>query len=294
MLDMSYEQWMKVIRPKVQGTWNLHKVTKARQEPLDFFLLYSSLGSISGQIGQANYSAANTFLDAFVGYRHSLGLPCCCLGVGIMEDVGYLSENQDTLHALKATAIHTVREQEYLDAVHLMLTRSFNTPNKVPASGYVSRSNVGLGVRSNLPILASNNRTIWRRDPRMLIYQNLEKASGAHSSLGSSDSEKFRSLMRDINTNTVLLESSETAMLLAKEIGSTLYGFMMRSDEEVELEAPLNVLGVDSLISVELKNWLRHKVGVEFSVLELVGASGIQEIARKAQTKLMEKAKARA
>ncbi|KAJ8130650.1 hypothetical protein O1611_g2979 [Lasiodiplodia mahajangana] len=98
---MSLDDWNAVTRPKVQGTWNLHNITLSRQLDLDFFLLFSSLSGIMGQVGQSNYASANTFLDAFVEYRTGLGLPCTAIDLGAMEGVGYLSENQELLRKMQ-------------------------------------------------------------------------------------------------------------------------------------------------------------------------------------------------
>ncbi|KAI8316560.1 Highly reducing polyketide synthase gloL [Colletotrichum sp. SAR11_240] len=123
--DMTFEQWQTTVDPKVQGTWNLHNALQQHQsEPLDFFFLFSSLSGLGGQIGQANYAAGNAFLDAFVQYRHSKGLACSVLDIGIMEDIGVLAREQNRLEALRATKQHCLHEQDLLDALELMIRRS--------------------------------------------------------------------------------------------------------------------------------------------------------------------------
>ncbi|KAJ0322305.1 hypothetical protein Brms1b_002104 [Colletotrichum noveboracense] len=123
--DMTFEQWQTTVDPKVQGTWNLHNALQQYQsEPLDFFFLFSSLSGLGGQIGQANYAAGNVFLDAFVQYRHSKGLACSVLDIGIMEDIGVLAREQNRLEALRATKQHCLHEQDLLDALELMIRRS--------------------------------------------------------------------------------------------------------------------------------------------------------------------------
>ncbi|KAI8313273.1 Highly reducing polyketide synthase gloL [Colletotrichum sp. SAR11_59] len=123
--DMTFEQWQTTVDPKVQGTWNLHNSLQQHQsEPLDFFFLFSSLSGLGGQIGQANYAAGNAFLDAFVQYRHSKGLACSVLDIGIMEDIGVLAREQNRLEALRATKQHCLHEQDLLGALELMLRRS--------------------------------------------------------------------------------------------------------------------------------------------------------------------------
>ncbi|GKT45747.1 highly reducing polyketide synthase gloL [Colletotrichum spaethianum] len=122
--DMTFEQWRATVSPKVQGTWNLHYALQAQREPLDFFFLFSSLSGLGGQIGQANYAAGNTFLDAFVQYRHSQGLACSVLDIGIMEDIGVLARENNRLEALRTISQHCLHEQDLLDAMELMIQRS--------------------------------------------------------------------------------------------------------------------------------------------------------------------------
>jgi hypothetical protein len=89
-LKMSSTEWSEAVTPKIQGTMNLHEATKDTE--LDF-VLFGSLSGVIGMPGQANYAAANTFLDGFVQYRHHLGLTASAIDIGAMEDVGYLAHN---------------------------------------------------------------------------------------------------------------------------------------------------------------------------------------------------------
>ncbi|KAI8317779.1 Reducing polyketide synthase DEP5 [Colletotrichum sp. SAR11_240] len=73
VLRMTYDEWRACIEPKIQGTENLHKALA--QSSLDFFVLFSSIGGLVGNIGQANYNAANTYLDAFVrAFLYEIGV----------------------------------------------------------------------------------------------------------------------------------------------------------------------------------------------------------------------------
>jgi NAD(P)-dependent dehydrogenase (short-subunit alcohol dehydrogenase family) len=89
--SMTHDDFHTTTTNKVRGTWNLHEASKIHRSPLDFFTLLSSISGVIGQKGQANYSAANTFLDAFARYRHTLGLRAHSLDLGVIEDVGYVS-----------------------------------------------------------------------------------------------------------------------------------------------------------------------------------------------------------
>ncbi|GIJ92472.1 putative PKS/NRPS-like protein biosynthetic cluster [Aspergillus pseudoviridinutans] len=71
---MTVEEYHATISSKVQGAWNMHHAAQHLNLSLDFFTMLSSISGVVGQKGQANYAAANVFMDAFAVYRQSLGL----------------------------------------------------------------------------------------------------------------------------------------------------------------------------------------------------------------------------
>ncbi|KAL8671106.1 MAG: hypothetical protein Q9168_004388 [Polycauliona sp. 1 TL-2023] len=305
MSDMNFEQWQAAVLPKVQGTWNLHHEFLKQDQPLDFFLLFSSLSGLGGQPGQSNYAAGNTFLDAFVQYRHSLGLPASVLDIGIMEDVGFVSNNASLLESLKSSSMHLLQEQDLLDSIQLMIERSsppLRSPPGPPPStsttspstltrAYVNPSQVAIGVRSSN---AANSRSIWKRDIRMAVCRNLETGTGGTGTgTGDSDTGRLKQFLSDSRLNPGLLDVSESTTLLAEETGTTLAAFMMRGDEQLDLHVSMAALGVDSLVSIELRNWFRSKVGVDLTVLEVVNCGSLMALAEHAAMKLKEKYQAR-
>jgi acyl transferase domain-containing protein len=83
---MHPDQLHKVLSPKVDGAWNLHRATA--DLTLDQFILFSSAASVLGTAGQANYAAANAFLDALAADRAAQGLPGLSIGWGWWENTG--------------------------------------------------------------------------------------------------------------------------------------------------------------------------------------------------------------
>uniref|UniRef100_UPI0004C59912 beta-ketoacyl reductase n=1 Tax=Streptomyces sp. NRRL F-5126 TaxID=1463857 RepID=UPI0004C59912 len=83
-----------VLRPKADAAWNLHQQTKHLN--LSAFILYSSITGILGNPGQANYAAANTFLDALAHHRHTHGLAATSLAWGLWQQTSTMSSHLDS------------------------------------------------------------------------------------------------------------------------------------------------------------------------------------------------------
>ena len=97
------ERFLKVTAPKMPGAWNLHKCSE--RLPLDFFVAFSSVSTLIGNVGQSSYVAANAFLDALCAYRRSLGLPALTVNWGRIADVGYVARHGDVERMLSHDGI---------------------------------------------------------------------------------------------------------------------------------------------------------------------------------------------
>ncbi|KAL9619044.1 MAG: hypothetical protein Q9160_006299 [Pyrenula sp. 1 TL-2023] len=166
MSQMSYNDWEQCVRPKVQGTWNLHHATATVK--LDFFLLFSSICGMSGQWGQANYNAANSFLDAFVNYRHSQDLPASVADIGFMGEIGMAMENLAMVDKFKASGYQFLGEQDLIDALTIAINHS--RPEKNALTG---KSQLGLGFASSRPITDPSTRVVWKKDARWAFSHQL-------------------------------------------------------------------------------------------------------------------------
>ncbi|PYV11715.1 MAG: hypothetical protein DMG07_18590, partial [Acidobacteria bacterium] len=86
LASADWSRFARVFAPKVDGSWNLHRAT--RSDPLDFFVLFSSIAGLMGSPGQGNHAAANAFLDALADARRSRGLPGLSVGWGGWGETG--------------------------------------------------------------------------------------------------------------------------------------------------------------------------------------------------------------
>ncbi len=114
---MTASSWDEVLRPKVQGAWNLHTLTE--QMPLDFFVCFSSIAAVWGSARQAHYAAANAFLDALCHYRQHLGLPALSINWGPIADGGMLDTHSQTW--LQGRGVRAMKRDEALEVLDQLL-----------------------------------------------------------------------------------------------------------------------------------------------------------------------------
>jgi surfactin family lipopeptide synthetase A len=115
LIRKPYAVFEEVLAAKVNGTMNLHELT--RENPVKCFLLFSSITSLLGAIGQSDYTAANAFLDAFASYRESNNLPVQVVNWSGWKEVGMLKDHgveEETFFDLLPTKLG-------LEALHIVL-----------------------------------------------------------------------------------------------------------------------------------------------------------------------------
>ncbi|KAL8720960.1 MAG: hypothetical protein Q9181_007808 [Wetmoreana brouardii] len=282
LLNFTHNEWHAAVNPKVEGAWNLHRALSG--QTLDFFVLFSSISAVVGQWGQGNYAAANTFLDSFVQYRHGLGLPASAIDVGVMEDVGYVSQNPAIPEQFKATSTHTLREAGLLDALQLMMTKRTSMPPST--AGYCNPMQIVIGLRTTRSLSDPNNRAIWKRDVRMSLYRNME---GETQSISGALNEDLKHFLAAVARQPSMLNEQSNLDFLTRQIATRLYSLMLQSEDEVDVRQSLSALGVDSLVAIEIRNWWRQNLGLEITVLEIMNSGSIEQLGKNAADRLQRK-----
>ncbi|MCB9957491.1 MAG: SDR family NAD(P)-dependent oxidoreductase [Rhodospirillaceae bacterium] len=90
--DLTADRLDRVLRAKARGAWNLHQATRGRA--LDLFVFYSSFAVTIGNVGQANYAAANGFLDGLAAHRRAVGAHGLSIAWGGILDTGFLTRDE--------------------------------------------------------------------------------------------------------------------------------------------------------------------------------------------------------
>ena len=258
---MSVEEFHEALRPKVKGTWNLHNIALEQNMPLDFFTMLSSVSGVVGQKAQANYAAANVFLDSFSTYRRGLGLPACTVDLGVIEDVGYISEREALAKRLD-TKVWTGIDEGLL---HKIVRFSILEQTKPIGPRSVAQMITGIPVPQKADSFLLN-------DPRFRgLHYAHSKTSAVEDPDGSQDTRAFL---------TLLTAKADAADVLAAAIGLVNRHFVksLGLAEPMEPTKALSGYGLDSLAAVEFRNWVRLELGAEVTALEVINAKTLSSM----------------
>jgi hypothetical protein len=287
--SMSLADWEVAVTPKVSGTQNLQRAVEFFGLELDFFVLFSSLGSIIGHPGQANYAAGNTFQDAFAQCYGGL---VSAIDIGAVVDIGYVANNDVLARHLKESAGYAVGEQEIVEAVSAAMAVKMSG-HHVQANGnldvrqdlarsFVSHNQFATGLATRTPLLSSQNRTTWRKDVRMAVYHNDSHGNKVAGTGSGSDNDVLKTLLVQARADAGILREAETARVFAVETGRKLFELLLKPEEDLITSRSLADLGMDSLVANELRSWWRHTFGFDISVLEMLGMGTLDALGQRA------------
>ncbi|WP_247256077.1 type I polyketide synthase [Pseudomonas moorei] len=247
--NLTREQLQSVLEPKAKGAQYLHELTA--HLPLDFFVLFSSATTLFGNPGQANYVAANHWLEALARHRLALGLPATSVLWGAIDDAGFLARNQDIKDALQSRmGGAALQSQAALQTLERLL----------------------LQRRSGLGVLELDWKALSRFLPAAGSpkFNELARLHGGEQD-EESDADDIQRLLAEMDDPELIELFNE---MLKQEISEIL----RIPTSKLDITRPLQELGLDSLMSVELVVAVEERFGVRLPVMELSEASNIGKI----------------
>jgi hypothetical protein len=255
VLDLSYDEFTATVKSKVEDAWNIYEAFEEAAIRLDFLVMTSSLVTLMDQPGQANYAAANTFLESFPQYRHRAALAASALGVCPIDDIGFVAENPLIRKKLKSQGLWFLPERELLHYVELAILNSHAPVDSAPKNNQVaswkSPGHIVMGLRSQVHLEDTNCQTARRRDRRMGMYHNVPKE--ANDGSAGSSCNQLKAFISRAAEDPVLLAEQSWHDFLAEEIGRRIFRFMMKPEEDMEIDISLTQIGLDSLMAIELR-----------------------------------------
>ncbi|KAL9094794.1 MAG: hypothetical protein Q9165_003065 [Trypethelium subeluteriae] len=272
--SMTLSEWQQCIQCKVQGTWNLHNASLQYNSTLDFFLLLSSLSGIVGHLAQANYAAANAFLNSFALYRQKIGLRACSIDLGAIEDVGYLSERIELAERVDFRSFSGINENQLHKIICTSILQQMHCTSPV-----ATPSEIVTGI-----IFPQSSDSSLRHDIR---FASLFGTSYDTSSRSNDDTGTSRGHVQAF-LNLLKAETSRNTLIgAALELMNRQLMKLLRLDEPIEADRPLSGYGIDSLTAVEFRNWMRTDLGVESTTLEIIGAKTLNALCEGVVAKLI-------
>jgi polyketide synthase 12 len=231
-----------VMAPKVEGAWNLHVLT--RDTALDFFMLFSSGASLLGSPGQAHYAAANAFLDALAWHRRAEGRPALTINWGPWAEVGLATRPEQQRHLTQ----HGIEAMPAADGVR---TLSYLLP--------LSATQVAV-----LRVDWARRRSELRRGLNPPLIADLLRAPAGQPAV---DDALRRAGPR------------ERRRLLQSYLRDQVAGKLGLTPSRLDIQLPLNQLGVDSLIAVELRAQIERDLGIVVPVVQLLDGPSVSGLA---------------
>ncbi|MGW0601351.1 type I polyketide synthase, partial [Streptomyces sp. NPDC002776] len=233
------EELATVWRPKAQAALHLHELTQ--DSDLAFFALYSSVSGVLGGAGQANYAAANSFLDALAHHRRAQGLPATSLAWGLWEQASAMTGELDLAdrRRLSRMGLAPLSSEEGLALLDRALASA--EPALVPARLDLA------GLRGSETVPAVLRGLVRPAPPR----RTADTTAGMRDA-GSALTERLAGLGRaERERHLVELVRRSVAAVLGHASG-----------QSVDAERSFKEQGFDSLTAVELRNRLGTATGL--------------------------------
>ncbi|MFG2639417.1 amino acid adenylation domain-containing protein [Streptomyces sp. NPDC048370] len=249
--DMDRASFDAVLAPKAAGAWLLHH--HLRDEPLDHFVLFSSVAALLTTTGQTNYAAGNAFLDALAHHRRARGLPALSLNWG-------------------PWATGMIEELSLVE--HYRVVRGMSSLS--PAAGTAVLERVFGQDRAQLLIATiSDWKTFlawYPSSPPLVAGLAAEAAASAAGSTGADGQGDYLARFRGAAD-----EEERTGLVAAHFLAPAATVLRVGADR-IDPDAGLGELGLDSLLAMELRARIQAETGVALPVVALLSGAPVREL----------------
>ena len=236
LLQQNREHFATVMAPKIAGAWHLQQLTK--DMPLDFFVVFSSVVSALGFKGQSNYAAANAFLDGFAHWRTALGMKTLSLNWGPWAEVG-----------MAAALGNRERRRWTTQGINLIGMEQ----------GWQILAEALARETAQLTVLPINWNTYARQFAQDEIPPFLRELISQRQTTTIATQAKEEISFDQRLQNTPPEKRAGLILALVRE--QAVKVLCLPASKRVETNRPLREMGLDSLMTVELRNALSTALG---------------------------------
>ncbi|KAL7934338.1 putative polyketide synthase [Trichoderma chlorosporum] len=266
--NMDLEMMQMVLAPKVIGA---RLLDERLTDPLDFFVMFSSFVMVSGNPGQAAYSAASAFTHALANARRARGQAASTIDIGAVYGVGFVTR--------------AGREEEY-DVVKFMFDGlSEQELQALFAEGVVAgraKSKDSVEIVTGMPSIdpVNRDRIPYYNDPRLSYF----KLPTGHGGSESNDATAQGSVKDRLQTARDIDEVRE--ILTNGLVGKLRAALQLGSEDSVSTSAPLIDQGVDSLSAVTVGGWFSKNIDIDIPVLKILGGASVADLVEESLSRL--------
>ncbi|KAM0345449.1 hypothetical protein ACHAPU_006376 [Fusarium lateritium] len=261
--QMTIDEWKQPLAPKITGTINLDKYFAGPD--MDFFVTLSSIVSVIGKSGQSNYAAGNGFQDAFTrAHANHPHTQYVSLNIGAVSIDAHgaleASQNKTAISAIRASlkqnSVMDISFDEFFLNFEYLMTDSARKDGLHQSIQAVTRQSM---MEANDEYLLDN--PVFSQLPHAVE----KKANGT----AKTDKVDFAEALAGVKT------MAEAEQLIQNAALAKFAVFLDRPMEEIRVDQSLATIGLDSLVSIELKNWMVRTFQVNLQTSELSGAGSI-------------------
>ncbi len=263
--EMTTQSLHRVLAPKVDGVIALDRVTQ--DQPLKSFVLLGSVASVFGSPGQANYAAANAFLDGFASDRRRKGLPASLVHWGPWASAG-MADDPTRLKNLAARGLRPLRFDAAVDL--LIDAGASQAESAVIVDADFGRMLAGVSSDSVPSLL------------RSLKTENADVVT-------KSGSTKDVVLLAELESLDHQQCSGRLAIYFAEQLGR----IMSMDAASIDPSQPLGALGLDSLMAIELKNTIEAKLDITLPINRFIDDPTLESLS-EAASEILSPAEAKA
>lgn len=257
---MSFDAWQESLASKVTGTWNLHE---ALPRGMDFFIMLSSVASTCGTRGQANYAAGNAFQNAVAHHRIAAGERATALALGPFFDVGVMAEDKSLRSRLSGASGVT-------EAELLALLDYYCDPARPADPGDCEPT-----VMRFAPGVENSKLAYVMRKPMFRAINSALGTAGASPGAGGGSGDRVDFARFFAGKPTAAEAASAVGDALANKLAQT----MLISRDEIDMAAPIHSFGVDSLVAVEIRNWMSNELRADMAIFHILEATSVDALA---------------